>query len=520
MLLTPVGERAKMVVKRETKKARLIASASLEVYLMMDYISTTALDQIFSGAELSTLFMSSQQLVEFWARTARFEDGAIRMPLDQSAFDQNQTKRMIQVTLEYMRTVYIDHTVPKAGSESITVWDNIIRAVGEGSIYVNNRVTPYLNGVLSGWRWTALLDTIINAATLEAAAYVEDVELQYYNSQGDDLQTRWSDYLSACRVWSTIQRWGFIVNPNKFFISPNRDEYLRKVVTPLVVDGYPARAVNALVYRNPVNMAPPPGRSRLAEMLSQWLLLVNRLGLSLSELQYIWEGDLSSANRMEPEDVVYWVHTPKSYGGGGIQPYIPKDKWRETSTEVITYTYSSVAVTEQWAYMLAQEPGVRRSSVQQWAGGTLSTKEPVSTGVRATLDPVLGINFKEVVPIYPPVTNRPRTFDLGTKKWIYDIQPDLIRGDYPTPTKWSNSVWEDYVLGRLTVVTPTVEGYAPAVLSYTVQQHYQGWRDMVLPGVRRVNKKTVQKLNYTVEISAEEWNQRGLLLVDGVEIRD
>jgi hypothetical protein len=179
----------------------------------------------------------------------------------------------------------------------------------------------YEKGILSGWRWTAFLDTMYNRAMLETAArLVPDAAILSSNAQGDDTQVELRDVYGAHLVVAAYAALGFFVNPKKFFISRDRDEYLRQVYTQSFVAGYPARAINGILWRNPIVADPPVGPTRLSEVLNAWLIFYSRTrGLEPDWEQVIQ--DMSGASRIAKHHVRNWIYTPASMGGGGLQPH-------------------------------------------------------------------------------------------------------------------------------------------------------------------------------------------------------
>jgi hypothetical protein len=319
--------------KLETKKSRGVINCDIETFWKMDYISEAYLEEMMAGSSLSTLFMNGSQLREYWAKTAIFVDSEWRLPLDQSKFDQEQTKTMIKVFLKVMRErLIISGSMTQEAAE---IFDNAEYAMLRGYVSVGSKRIPYKNGVLSGWRWTALIDTMLNAATLETAVEENGVadSLVDYTAQGDDLQTRWKNALAAAATWSKIQEYGFIVNPAKFFISQKRDEFLRKIITPNVIDGYPGRAINSIMWRNPANPKPEEGKNRISEMLDQWHIIVNRMNTKFKNIWQEMSKDIARANKMRARDIKDWLRTPTSVGGGGITEMGITERWMVVSED-------------------------------------------------------------------------------------------------------------------------------------------------------------------------------------------
>lgn len=323
-ILDPHAQVAKAVVKRETKKARGVVSVDLDTYLKQAFISWAYLDPALRGNTLSTLWMTADQRAEFWDKYATID--GVKMPLDQSSFD-NVVKRSMVAALNQ---ALIDrgnelHSTDKAWTDVKKVFELTRDAMYGGYVIVGKRHLPYKNGVLSGWRWTALFDTIINivenemARDLCAQAY-GPINYQGFCAQGDDDWVVCKTTADCVALWLAYDHMGFIVNPSKFFISGVNDEFLRRVLIkrpgkPLVT-GYPARAVNSISNRNPINEPQRPGADRLNNTLTSWNTLVGRLGgtqVPQSALE-----DMARGSELPVEAVVMWLHTPIALGGGGV----------------------------------------------------------------------------------------------------------------------------------------------------------------------------------------------------------
>ena len=91
--------------------------------------------------------------------------------------------------------------------------------------------------------------------------------------QGDDVRVCTRSYADAILLWREYSLAGLDVNPGKFFIRSDSDEYLREVAYIGDTSGYPGRAVRSLVFRSPLTVEKIKGEEKLSEQLQNWTTL-------------------------------------------------------------------------------------------------------------------------------------------------------------------------------------------------------------------------------------------------------
>jgi hypothetical protein len=204
------------------------------------------------------------------------------------------------------------------------------RTVLDGGVLMFSGIAYALSivgGLLSGWGWTAFLGTLINAGEAYVAGWWctkmgIDGSVLSFNAQGDDDQFTFSTLERAlCHVLA-MQEMDFQVNNWKTFISgadgePKRDEYLRQVIEEGVVAGYPARAIQSILWRNPVTRDPSAGEERFREQANQWNLFYSR-GMQSPTTIELMLTDLARGNGMSEAEVMRMLNTPATLGGLGV----------------------------------------------------------------------------------------------------------------------------------------------------------------------------------------------------------
>lgn len=334
-------------VKRELAKARMIISGDLPNYLRMSYISYW-LENVLRDHPHTTLFYNKMQMQKMWEdmisntvpldREINMINDQPNMTLDESKFDHEVDSKMLTITLESIETViseFAPTSMKEMLLEAMTLVKNSI--IDNGVVVIRDKKDKKLvyinNGIASGWRWTALLDTISNIAkvfafrlvlVLRNSTDINDVNLDAikdFTSQGDDLRSRTRSYLHAELFQKLYTEAGFQVHPKKFFVSKYADEFLRKVALyGKTLTGYPARGVSTLVFRNPIREKPMPQEERLKEMASNWLLIGRRCQTEQTILESHMIRDISRANSLSKQIINDYIHAYSNRGGLGLTP--------------------------------------------------------------------------------------------------------------------------------------------------------------------------------------------------------
>lgn len=504
-----------IIQKRERGKVRAVISGELELYLQMGYVGL-ALKKLLKGHEHNAMFMSSKQMLNLWTKMARgtVEKKFIRMPLDQSKFDREISKRMVVMALDKLADIFTKYQVDNL-NELIAVLDRIKYSIDGGHVKVGNLLILYEHGVLSGWGLTAFLDSLINAGELLGfTEYIHDLTgidvLNDYNLMGDDDLTELISYPAAALLWSCYEEAGFLVNPRKFFISTNRDEYLREVAFDGVVAGYPARAVGSLVFRNPVNSDPISGMLRVREEYGSWKLLFDRSGV------YRWDmcrEDVSRGNGISITNLLLLEKTPAAVGGLGLI-------WDDT----LVWGASMISSDLERDWTFARTPpavgkvAAKYNIDKTWlTGHWLKNVVPRSKVVKK-LDP----DKIELVKIPEPISNYYLPLS-GPDAWMTprpdyskysEIQIAFFIDEDPLSTFWmteeskvaakyiskhcSRRVYIDWVRGKLPWSMPIVSGVIAISTSTLLEQYSAYWWTWVL-GHWKVSYSLVERAAVSCE---------------------
>lgn len=311
------------IQKREAKKVRPVINASLEAFIASDYIGSL-FDRSFSACLDSTLFMSAPDAAAMWqASIAEVRKKRLWfLPLDQSSFDHQMNVEMRSIILSEWRRWFEIHAPPHTRTDVLLCLQRVADGYENGRVDVAGESVPAISGVLSGWKFTAFIDTLINYAELFAVRemckeLLGSDPIRHLVVQGDDDKVAVPRARDGVTIVALYNEAALPVNPAKFFLSQDRDEFLRRVVHPDGVRGYPARSVLSLMWRNPIQTEPPKGLLRGRAIIDSWNGFITRGGAH-GPCVHSMITDLSRALDCPTDWARDWAYTPASLGGGGL----------------------------------------------------------------------------------------------------------------------------------------------------------------------------------------------------------
>jgi hypothetical protein len=532
ILTTPVAlqQKPKAIQKPELSKVRAIVSADNNLYLRMAYISHW-LETALVGNDKSMLWMTRQQQVDFWFAMGERTKAkvGVNIPLDQSHFDWQQNKRMIRRFIRVVRRLIETRAAVRIRGYLLTtlslVEQSMLDIDFEVTIQGTDLAYKYGKGILSGWRWTALIDTVMNWGELHAAIKLLQrmnisLPLVSLNAQGDDDQVTTTSKGRAIALTLAYNLMNFEVNPGKFFISERRDEYLRQVGEGGTVSGYPCRATNAILWRNPTSKDPPAGINRAREMLHSWNVLLSR-GSDAHKIAPLLRMDLANGNGWASEEVCAVLRTPVAFGGLGWNLDEPGEWMAFTPTQVkkeFRFFNGKFKGTTPAVRKLSQTGlELGKKDVMEWAKGLFDVR-----GVRTE---IIGGETRVVpwvrpyhrnfaseggAPLQMTISDEART-TFGT----YPVEVAVLRKDW----KWLQEVavseeqrlisesilhrggrriWVDWLLGKLPFSTPEVPYWANDVVGYDLNRLYQNAFSWLLTK-HKFGYESVRRAAYTAE---------------------
>ncbi|QTT60747.1 RNA-dependent RNA polymerase [Culex inatomii totivirus] len=252
------GNDANVALKEETK-TRCVITTPQASYLRQCYIlyrlgTPTFLRSTLSNPKLVNMLSSSRK--DYF------------ICIDSSSFDHSVSKSWIITVLKKLR----DRVDPELAS----LIDEEIDSVSNMSIIFGDRTFKYENGLLSGWRMTSLLGSLLSALVCEHINHRLGIRLEYI-VQGDDIIMLCPQPLEQRRVLDCCDEFGIITNAKKTTIG-RFGEFLKYRYGYGKVQGYAARAVRSIFYANP--WLDSQTISKPDEVANKWWTLLSRLGVT------------------------------------------------------------------------------------------------------------------------------------------------------------------------------------------------------------------------------------------------
>jgi hypothetical protein len=518
--------RTNAVQKRETGKVRAVVNSAMADYMLQSrvaYFTETA----FAGCGISSLFMRAKQLVALFTLMAelRKSRSGRAIPLDQSQFDHHVTRRLLRILYDVWRKWLVANATDESLLEEFDeAWARILDE--EATLNLGTLLILISNGVLSGWRWTAFIDTAVNVGILVGAnSAVRRMggypPVMHMCAQGDDDWVVSPTWGSAVSIGAMIGEQGFDVNPSKTFISDKRDEYLRQVADGDVTAGYFARAINGILWRNPVSRDPPAGAVRASEQVSSWNTMIGRGGDVVACLRSM-RRDVVGANGITNAQFDSLIATPVCMGGLGFLSD-PGAEWSRIERGVLKPGVDvdiSTIKGVSWLAHRSQELGVDISEQEVAAELASNLQWPVAD----TLGEMKVVPVERVIPFLWDLSQGegaiplsgvsspeiPRTVALLVLQkairakqweWIEEVWllPSMREVSARIRQRGGRRVWLDWLEGKLPFSTPVVPGYSSLQCGVEATRVSRlAWQKTVAKA--RFNMSYVVRAAYTAEI--------------------
>lgn len=302
------GDDANVALKEEVK-TRCVITTPQSSYLRQCYILYR-----LGTPEFLKSTLADPSLVNTLARSRK----DYFICIDSSSFDHTVTKKWVVNVLTKLR----DRVEPGLSG----LINEEIESIVNMNIIFDNKKIKYENGLLSGWRMTSLLGSLLSALVCEHINHRLGLMLEYI-VQGDDIIMLCPRPIDQERVLECCSEFGIITNAKKTTIG-RFGEFLKYRYGYGKVQGYAARAVRSIFYANP--WLDSQTISKPDEVAGKWWTLLSRLGVTQNGLFK----DVSSRDWFfdsVTDDVYGWVgrsisrkkirqclETPISMGGLGV----------------------------------------------------------------------------------------------------------------------------------------------------------------------------------------------------------
>ncbi|ASU43979.1 RdRp [Australian Anopheles totivirus] len=302
------GNNAQVALKEEAK-TRCVITTPQASYLRQCYMLYR-----FGNPSFLRSTLSSPHLVSELSRSRKDHFICI----DSSSFDHSVSKKWVLSVLQRM--------ADRCRGELRDVIISEMDSLRDMSISYNNHVLKYENGLLSGWRMTSLLGSMLSALVCEFINHSMMWKLPYI-VQGDDIIMMCPRKVSAERVLECCSRFGIITNKKKTTIG-RFGEFLKYRYGYGRVQGYAARSVRSIFYANPWLDSTAVGAA--SEVSGKWWTLLSRLmnshngGFKDEESLEWFMNNIASdvggwlGGRVSRSALLDAIKTPVSLGGLGV----------------------------------------------------------------------------------------------------------------------------------------------------------------------------------------------------------
>ncbi|QMU95572.1 RNA-dependent RNA polymerase [Bactrocera dorsalis toti-like virus 1] len=380
---------ATVALKEEAAKTREVITTPMPSYLRQSYLLWRNGNARLPCPAVDPHFLS----------TFEFANANWYGCIDAERFDHSVPMSAVIELLDQLGNV--DEETRKCADEEI-------ESIKSLRVEWNKKQWRYKGGLLSGWRITSILGSIISFA---AAKFVQKLHPHTpfeIGIMGDDLVLySMTSSLSIETLVSSYNAFGLHSNTSKTVSGPV-GEFLRKTRSRGGSMGFPALGVKSIVYANP--WITSYAYERELEVADSWMRLASRLIPHETKNSNLREKIISMCvsqlnSQFGSLDWYSWLRTPVSAGGGGCQEIASDPRqW-----VCLKYKYSSLS--QRISEWLPTRMGILKRTLVQVGKPTLL---PFSQHLIADVIK----NMKKLRTVRAPVTVRD---DRSITKLVFSI---------------------------------------------------------------------------------------------------
>ncbi|QJD26160.1 polymerase [Schistocephalus solidus toti-like virus 3] len=313
----------------EFGKARHILRGDDATYLRHSYLDDVLYSKLTPCLESRRSPVTSSP--NDWRQTLRYagrgvDERSLNVLFDHSGFDEHQSIALVR---SFMLGV-ISHAAQNVSDSPCQAVAAAAYASAVMPAVISSPTNPnigaHLGGLPSGWRWTALLDTILNLSlTMSAWEVVQpgfSPRLALFMGDDSLVQVNPQHFGASMRVAGLINMLGYELSTLKNYASTETADFLGfTIMGERRITGAPSRMAVSITSRH--NVPESPG-SRLDVAFARiwtWCVFAirsNRLGSVRPEWSMVVR-DIWRATRLDALDVLSVMETSRSEGGLGIK---------------------------------------------------------------------------------------------------------------------------------------------------------------------------------------------------------
>jgi hypothetical protein len=313
-IVTECKKEQMTLVRPFVKQDEPAACRTVQCYDTWSLVRASYIDQAIGDLNQNGLWtsvgMGSKEKQDLRRRMMSWRD-EWKMCTDQGSFDTHQSAEWVMYALEALYA-----KIASVNPHMKEVIEIELKSLRNVKLEFDGRRIDWKNGVLSGYKFTALVDSILNRAetrwVLEKMKR-EDIWMECY--QGDDAIVVLRGGIEKEKVAEVYSELGLEVNPEKTWVTRGSTEYLHEVYLSNRVVGFPARAFRAMLWKKPLTniLSAERGKDKLEAFLSVCRMAVRR-GLHAKDV--VWRM-LKQYGAKEVDRFTEWWMTPYVFGGFG-----------------------------------------------------------------------------------------------------------------------------------------------------------------------------------------------------------
>jgi hypothetical protein len=304
----------KTIVRPFVKQDEPAACRTVQCYDTWSIIRTSFIEQglgdLNGKGQWTSIGLGSEDRQKM-RRRLLYHAGDWKLCTDQSGFDVHQNIEWVKYVARalFARIGKRNPSMRRLIAKELESLDNVF-------LEFEGREMEWKNGVLSGYKFTALFDSILNRAetrwVLEKMRR-EDIKMETY--QGDDAIVVLSGWICKSEVAEVYRQLGLEVHSEKTWVTRGNTEYLHEVYLRNRVVGFPARAFRAIAWKKPLSnlMEAEVGWDKLKALLGVMRMAVRR-GLKVNDMV---RRILRNYGLVLGDKFREWWSTPYVFGGFG-----------------------------------------------------------------------------------------------------------------------------------------------------------------------------------------------------------
>lgn len=298
---------ARIIRKREAKGVRPVLGDDDIRYLMGRYL----LHCLRYKGKVLTGFMGNEAVLQaFETVQHRLQAGNVPVSIDIAKFDNRWSTDFLRKAVSIVCERLKGHVMSSNGvSVGVQLISNFI-AMGM-NVRVDGKLS--VSGLPSGHPWTALMGSLLNYSIARMVGRYSGIR-SHGLFQGDDCAfvcKSAADCKTMAETYNKLFGAGF-AHPDKTTIGIF--EFLKRVVEPHRIHGYPVRTIQAKLWRSPLSVDSKV--DRIDEISQRWDDSLSK-GFDFS-VCYAWCAvEIASTLNISPAQALNLMTTPSSVGGLG-----------------------------------------------------------------------------------------------------------------------------------------------------------------------------------------------------------